>query len=130
MAKIAKGSNAVQVGSAFVRHQVDGYREKLQGWVGKQALRERGGVVTTGAPQPAARSGSRRKGSTCASEVSKGPRKPKRRKENVGDVMAIAPASTTPMPVGGRGDRAPREAAPQGVPDGHTQPTDESLRGG
>ncbi|EWM20503.1 hypothetical protein Naga_100607g4 [Nannochloropsis gaditana] len=69
MAKIAKGNNAVQVGSAFVRHQVDGYREKLQGWVGKQALRERGGVVTTGAPQPAARSGSRRKGSTCASEM-------------------------------------------------------------
>ena len=82
MAKVTTGNSAVQVATAFFRQQTDGYREKLQRWVGKKALLRRECMMTTGASKPAARGGSRRKGSTCASEVCRGPPKSKRRKRN------------------------------------------------
>jgi hypothetical protein len=45
--------------------------------------------MTTGASKPAARGGSRRKGSTCAPEVGGGPSKPKRWKKNALSLRTI-----------------------------------------
>lgn len=66
-----------------------------------------------GAPRPLARGGSRRKGSTCASEVGGGPSKSKIRKMNLGDVLPLAPASTKQMSVRTTDDKEPSEVAPQ-----------------
>lgn len=78
MAKMSKGNNAPQVGSAFVRDQVNGYREMLQEQATKKDLLERGGRVTTGAPRPAVRGGNRRKGSTCASKGGRDDEEPRK----------------------------------------------------
>jgi len=58
------------------RHVEPRVLEKLQGLAEKKVPPGGAGVVTTGAPQPAARGGSRRKSATCVSDGSRGPPKP------------------------------------------------------